>query len=614
MTGEDVGIAICAALIGVAGLIALGVAVLRRPGSGVIVTVAAVAALWVATVSQIALPSGGEPWAGALMTLAIPAVLALYPDARLAGVAGWVVSCVGAVLAVVYLFGSEVVGQQPWWIVVVAATVMGGLATAIVRYRSRMDTEQHAAVRWALLGGLVTVQGMLVLVIAGQLAGGPGIWGLGLAGLIAAAVLVLAFPSLTTVGLLAGTRGSIDTVLRFVVAGSLTLWIVVTSAIVAVVLARGAGWSDGTTLPTVALFAAVAGIAGWSAGARLADLLVFGGRPDADRASASTSAAIAGATSIDQLLLVIATQAQRAIRSEGVRAQANGILITVPSDALEGVESAATFEFVAAGESLGLLSVLPRRAETALTPRDVAVARAIVAAASPALDAVRSTQELIDARARLLVAREEERRTLRRDLHDDLAPTLMGLGLTASGIARMLQAERSDASAASIAAIAESLVDDLHRAIAQTREIVHGLRPPVLDELGLVAAIRDRTSSLPDANGLVVRVHASPDPMALPAAVEISALRIVQEAVANVRRHAGATRCDVRLEADTETLVLDIVDDGRGMPAQTTGGLGLESMHERAHELGGSLQVGTGSGGGTRVHARLPLSRSGAGT
>ena len=613
MTGEDVGIAICAALIGVAGIVALGVAVVRRPGSGVIVTVATVATLWVAAVSQIALPSGGEPWASALMTLAIPAVLALYPDARLAGVAGWVVSGVAAALAVVYLFGSEVVAQQPWWIVVVAATVMGGLATAIVRYRSRMDTEQHAAVRWALLGGLVTVQGMLVLVIAGQLAGGPGIWGLGLAGLIAAAVLVLAFPSLTTVGLLAGTRGPIDTVLRFVVAGSLTLWIVVTSATIAVVLARGAGSSDGTTLATVALLAAVAGIGGWWAGARLADLLVFGGRPDSDRASASTSAAIAGATSVDQLLLVIATQVQRAIGSEGVRAQAYGILITVPSDALEGVETAATFEFVAAGESLGLLSVLPRRAESALTPRDVAVARAIVAAASPALDAVRSTQELIDARARLLVAREEERRTLRRDLHDDLAPTLVGLGLTASGIARMLHAERSDASAASIAAIAESLVDDLHGAIAQTREIVHGLRPPVLDELGLVAAIRDRTTSLPDANGLVVRVHASPDPMALPAAVEISALRIVQEAVANVRRHAGATRCDVRIEADTETLILDIVDDGRGMPAQTSGGLGLESMHERARELGGSLQVGTGSGGGTRVHARLPLATSGGG-
>lgn len=613
MTGEDVGIAICAALIGVAGLVALGVAVVRRPGSGVVATVATVASLWVATVSQIALPSGGEPWASALMTLAIPAVLALYPDARLAGVAGWVVSGVAAALGVVYLFGSEVVAQQPWWIVAVAATVMGGLATAIVRYRSRMDTEQHAAVRWALLGGLVTVQGMLVLVIAGQLAGGPGIWGLGLAGLIAAAVLVLAFPSLATVGLLAGSRGPIDTVLRFVVAGSLTLWTVVTSATVAVVLARGAGSSDGTTLATVALLAAVAGIGGWWAGARLADLLVFGGRPDSDRASASTSAAIAGATSVDQLLLVIATQVQRAIGSEGVRAQAYGILITVPSDALEGVETGATFEFVAAGESLGLLSVLPRRAESALTPRDVAVARAIVAAASPALDAARSTQELIDARARLLVAREEERRALRRDLHDDLAPTLVGLGLTASGIARMLHAERSDASAASIAAIAESLVDDLHGAIAQTRAIVHGLRPPVLDELGLVAAIRDRMTSLPDANGLVVRVHASPDPMALPAAVEISALRIVQEAVANVRRHAGATRCDVRIEADTETLILDIVDDGRGMPAQTSGGLGLESMHERARELGGSLQVGTGSGGGTCVHARLPLATSGGG-
>jgi signal transduction histidine kinase len=273
---------------------------------------------------------------------------------------------------------------------------------------------------------------------------------------------------------------------------------------------------------------------------------------------------------------------------------------------------APNIEFMAAGKPLGTLSVLPRKAETALTPRDAAVARAIAAAASPALDAVQATQQLVDARARLLVAREEERRTLRRDLHDDLAPTLVGLGLTASGIARMLHAEHSQASADSIAAIAEGLVDDLHGAIAQTREIAHGLRPPVLDERGLVEAIRARTVTPPDAEGLVVRVEASPDPMALPAAIEVSALRIVQEAVNNARRHAGATRCDVRLAADAEALVLEIVDDGQGMPAATSvGGLGLESMRERARELGGSLRVESSSGGGTLVRARLPLAMAG---
>jgi len=108
-------------------------------------------------------------------------------------------------------------------------------------------------------------------------------------------------------------------------------------------------------------------------------------------------------------------------------------------------------------------------------------------------------------------------------------------------------------------------------------------------------------------------VQASPEPMTLPAAVEVSALRIVQEAVANVRRHAGATRCEVRLQTDAGNLILEIVDDGRGMPVETSGGIGLASMHERARELGGSLQVGPGSGGGTRVHARLPLATSGAG-
>jgi hypothetical protein len=320
---------VCAVVLGAAGIVALVLVAKRRPGRGVLAAAGAVAALWIAAVSQLVLPSGGEPWASALMTAAIPAVLALYPDARSAGTAGWLVSGVAVGLAVVYLIAGETVAQQPGWNVIVGATALAGVAAAIVRYRRRMDTAQHAAVRWALLGGLVTLQGMTVLVIAGQLAGGQGIWSLGAVGQVGVAFLVLAFPAMATTGLIAGTRGSIDLALRAVVAGSVTLWGVAAAAWVAVLLARAAAWSDGTTVATVALVAAATGIVGWWIGARLADLLVFGGRPDPAQASASTSAAIAGATSVEELLRVVAIRAQRSIGSEAVRAEAYGTSVTV---------------------------------------------------------------------------------------------------------------------------------------------------------------------------------------------------------------------------------------------------------------------------------------------
>jgi signal transduction histidine kinase len=449
---------------------------------------------------------------------------------------------------------------------------------------------------------------MLLLVVAGQMAGGPGIWALGPLGQFGAGLLVLTFPALATVGLLAGTRGPVDLALRGVVAASVTLWIVAATAALVAAIAHGANASIEATLTAVALATAVAGAGGWWAAGRAADLLVFGGRPDPLRASAATSAAITGTTSLDQLLRAVATQAQRSIGSAGVRAEAYGTRVSVPLDCAVIAEQFTPFAFVAGGTSVGSLGILPRKAESALTRRDATVARAIAAAASPALEAARATQQLIDARARLLVAREEERRTLRRDLHDDLAPTLVGLGLTASGIARMLRGGHSTAAAESIATVAEALVEDLHGAIAQTREIAHGLRPPALDDRGLVAVIRDRTASSLEADGLVVHVHASPDPLVLPAAIEVSALRIVQEAVTNARRHARASRCDVRIATTADALMLEIIDDGEGMPPTTAStGLGLESMRERARELGGSLQVDAGSGGGTRVRARIPL-------
>jgi len=139
-------------------------------------------------------------------------------------------------------------------------------------------------------------------------------------------------------------------------------------------------------------------------------------------------------------------------------------------------------------------------------------------------------------------------------------------------------------------------------AVADIRRVVHGLRPPVLDELGLVGAIRSASTGLP------VSVHVECDePLPdVSAAAEVAAYRITVEALTNTVRHAGATSATVRIHADQE-LILEVADDGRGLAVDHPIGVGLRSMRERAEELGGTLTVSNPSEGGLRVCAQLPV-------
>jgi signal transduction histidine kinase len=157
-------------------------------------------------------------------------------------------------------------------------------------------------------------------------------------------------------------------------------------------------------------------------------------------------------------------------------------------------------------------------------------------------------------------------------------------------------------------AVAVELRDELRAAIADIRRLVYELRPPALDELGLAGAMRALAAQRSSANGLRVMIEA-PEPLPLlPAAVEVAAYRIAQEALTNVVRHARAHNCLITLTLD-EALWLEIKDDGLGLPVQLHAGVGLRSMRERAEELGGTCCVETNATGGTRIVARLPLMR-----
>ncbi|HXH22500.1 MAG TPA: sensor histidine kinase [Dehalococcoidia bacterium] len=220
-----------------------------------------------------------------------------------------------------------------------------------------------------------------------------------------------------------------------------------------------------------------------------------------------------------------------------------------------------------------------------------------------AAHSVRLSQDLTLSRERLVSAREEERRRLRRDLHDGLGPRLASLMLKLEAATNLLTRDP-----AAVARLLGELKGQTQEALADVRRAVYDLRPPALDELGLLSALREHASRSVGAGegGPAVR-FLTPDCLpALPAAVEVAAYRIVVEAITNVMRHAGAQSCTVRVAID-DGLILEVEDDGAGIAAEVAGGVGLKSMRERASELGGTLRVGRGRDGGTLVAAWLPL-------
>lgn len=216
-------------------------------------------------------------------------------------------------------------------------------------------------------------------------------------------------------------------------------------------------------------------------------------------------------------------------------------------------------------------------------------------------EAIRLNRELQRSREALVTTREEERRRLRRDLHDGLGPALASLTLKVDAARDELTYD-----VAAAADMLHHIKQDLQGAVADIRRLVYALRPPALDDLGLVGALRMQAAQFQDAR-LRVTVEAPERLPPLSAAVEAAAYRIVVEALTNVTRHAQAETCHIRLVLG-DALDVEVLDDGRGLPAEHTAGVGLVSIRERTAELGGRCLVERVAGGGTRVWACLPVS------
>jgi signal transduction histidine kinase len=225
----------------------------------------------------------------------------------------------------------------------------------------------------------------------------------------------------------------------------------------------------------------------------------------------------------------------------------------------------------------------------------------------------RRYQEIAEARgaleqlsARLLDAQEEERRSISRELHDEIGQTLTAVLVDAANLANRIPADDAESRRylENIRGLADSSVNSI-------RNIALLLRPSMLDDLGLIPALEWQAREVSRRSGIKIKVTDENVPDSLPDAVRTCIYRVVQEALSNVARHSGATSASVNVRGQNGSLDLTVTDDGTGFNPGRTRGIGLLGMEERVKQLGGRLEVRSEVGKGTTLRVTLPIAGSG---
>ena len=464
----------------------------------------------------------------------------------------------------------------------------------MVRFRASAGRERMQLQLW-LLGALLAVASFVVAFVVYLFSHyyGDGLFN-------ASAVIVLCLPVLAALAIVRHRLYDIDVVLnRALTYGLLTA--IIAAAYAAVVLGVGALTSGDGALVS-ALAAAVCALAFAplrSSLQRAVNRLLYGSRHEPEVAVETLGRHLGAAADPADVLPTLVAAIARTLRLGHVAvelAEGDGFTPAAEVGEAPGAE-AHVIPLVAQGETVGRLVLSARRAGERLSDADRRVLEMLSLQAAHAVLAVRLNAQLARSREQLVSAREEERRRLRRDLHDGLGPTLAAVGMQLAAASALAGKPEE------LRALHAELQEQTRQALADIRRLVYDLRPPALDQLGLGAAIAQQGERF---SGLSVDVQAEGDLAGLPAAVEVAAYRIAAEAITNAARHGDAQSCRVRLSLNG-ALDLEIVDDGSGLPRAPRAGVGLSSMRERAAELGGSFEVGPAPGGGTRVRARLPV-------
>ncbi|MCW2579831.1 MAG: Histidine kinase, gyrase and HSP90-like ATPase [Blastococcus sp.] len=371
------------------------------------------------------------------------------------------------------------------------------------------------------------------------------------------------------------------------------LYVLVVAGVGALLAARGARW-----LPWLATGVVAVSFAPLRAALqRAANRLTYGQWAQPDAVLAGVRRRLADAGDVDRLLPELVAELADGLGLTGIAVLDPDGRVLARSGAAAADEHET--ELTAYGRRVGALRWSgPRRP---LRDSDHRLLADIATHLGALVHAATLVSNLRSAHERLVVAREDERRRLRRDLHDGLGSALAGLTFKVEAVRNLL---RTDVAAAD-AALGE-LRTGIQGGVLEVRRVVEGLRPPDLDELGLVPALTELAARLGRnvPTGICVDAPAGLPP--LPPEVAAAAYRVAQEALTNVVRHAGAASCRVSVGHAGGDLSLDVTDDGSGLAAPREGAAGLPGMADRAAELGGELAIDAVPGRGTTVRLRLP--------
>jgi signal transduction histidine kinase len=531
----------------------------------------------------------------------------LFPDGHFAPRWARIPALLGvAVVAALSLVPLEIL---PAWltaigIVLSAAAFIGAVLCQVYRYSKRSSTAQREQTKWIVFGIGVAI-GAQVLELAALYVIGPRIW-LEMLGNLLVSLAFLLIPITIGIAILRHQLFNIDTLInRTLVYGSLSVGIV--ALYVLIVGAGSALFQSGagpvlSLLVTGAIAVAFQPMRAWLQ--RGVNRLLYGRRDEPYTVLTELGQRLASASAPQEVLPAVVETVARALKVPyaAIALHEHGDLILAAETGMPSSE-VVRLPLTQSTVVLGELRVAPRAKGERFSAADVRLLEGVAREASSAVYALQLTSELRQSHLRLITLREAERRRLRRDLHD-------GLGSALTGIAFKLRATQNllDRDVAGGVVLLGELKAETQAVIADLRRLVYDLRPPALDELGLVSALKEEIARLP-THELHVEFQAPETVLELPAAVEIAAYRIALEALANVIRHAQARSCLIRLTPSADILMLEILDDGIGLPSDFRPGVGISAMRERAAELGGSCLITTRPTGGVQTLVQLPLSK-----
>jgi signal transduction histidine kinase len=549
-----------------------------------------------------------------LCVLFLVAFFFVFPDGRFVPHwAGRALLIYGGAATLMFIFtGASIAENPPGWLgMMVLVGGIAGIAAQIYRYRRVSDRPQRQQTKWVALG----VSGALVITLVFAFLGPqlPTIGGsdpqpsYDLTGTTGVTLASLFIPLTLGLAMVRYRLWDIDIVInRTLVYGALTASLV--GLYLAVVDGLDALLRTRAHLPASLLATALVAVLFAPLRSRLqvaVNRLMYGERDDPYRVLTRVGERVGAALAPQAALQAIVETAAGALKAPYAAIslrQGDTLMPAAAHGAFDGVPVRLPLEYQ--GEAVGELLIAPRGPRESYSAADRQLLEDLARQIGAAAHAVRLTTDLQHSRERLVTAREEERRRLRRDLHDGLGPQLGALTLKIETIRNRFAHDRN------LDAALVDLTERTQAALSDIRRLVYGLRPPALDELGLLSAVRHAAAPYDQrgVGGLTVTLELPESLPALPAAVEVAAYRIVQEALANVARHSAACTCHLVLSLDDacSCLRLQIVDDGRGLPIHHHAGVGIVSMRERAEELSGRCTVASLPAGGTVVTAELP--------